>query len=673
MANLHAVDAARGRVLVAVLAAAGISVSLMQTLVIPLVPQLPTLLGTSASDASWAITATLLTGAIATPVLGRLGDMYGPKRILVACAVVLTVGSVIAALTTSLVPLIIGRGLQGFGAPVIPLGISVLRAALPAERVGSAMGLMSASLGVGGALGLPLSAVIAEHFNWHALFWCAAALGVMSAVLFALLVPEIRPVAKDRFDPLGAIGLAAALVLLLLPISKGATWGWTSATTLAMFGASVVVFVVFGWWQYRAPSPIVDMRTTLRRPVLLTNVASIAMGFGMFAMSLVGPQILQMPSATGYGLGQSMVAAGLWMAPSGLAMMISAPIAARIIATRGPKFTLLVGAVTVAAGYLSGTQLIGTAAGVLVFAVIVSVGVGFGFASLPALINSAVPVSETASANGINTLARSLGTSTSSAVMSAVLAQMTVTVGGHVLPSLNGFRTALLIAALAAVGAAVIALAIPRVTRRPDEPPAPVPQVAVSQAGDLEQTLAGLGRHMAGDPPDPAYRVLRRVEPGPATAHELGRSSTVPESELHRQLSRLVREGLLRADRAANPTQPATFSLTSKGHEVLNRHRAPRVHFLQRATADWDAGDVAALIGYVGRLTASIDRERRNRLPTSDEPETERLAVRTHRQADYRAHPGRVHHPVESRPPSPSPATRPAPEFTRGRWMNARR
>ncbi|QRY46833.1 MFS transporter [Mycolicibacterium boenickei] len=469
MSNQPTRRSASGGLLIAVLAAAGISVSLMQTLMIPLIPQLPALLDTSPANASWAITATLLTGAVATPVLGRLGDMYGPKRILVLCAVMLFAGSLIAATTTSLIPLVIGRGLQGFGAPVIPLGISVLRSALPAERVPSAMGLMSASLGVGGAMGLPLSAVIAEHFNWHALFWCSAFLGLASGILFVLLVPDLEPVSSDhRFDPIGALALGAGLVMLLLPISKGGMWGWGSVTTLGLFAAAAVTFGVFTWWQYRAPSPIVDMRTTLKRPVLLTNLSSIAVGFGMFALSLVGPQLLEMPRETGFGLGQSMIATGLWMAPGGLAMMAAAPVAARVVAARGPKIVLVIGSVIIAAGYLAGIVLLGTPVGVMVLGLIVSFGVGFAFAALPALINAAVPVSETASANSINSLARSLGTSTSSAVMTAVLAQMTITVAGHALPSLGGFRVALLIAAVAAAGAALIAMAIPKAPDRPD-------------------------------------------------------------------------------------------------------------------------------------------------------------------------------------------------------------
>lgn len=625
--------------LVAALAGAGISVSLMQTLVIPLIPQLPTLLSTSPANASWAITATLLTGAVATPVLGRLGDMYGPKRILLVCAALLVAGSVVAATTTSLIPLVVGRALQGFGAPVIPLGISVLRASLPAERVGGAMGLMSASLGVGGALGLPLSAVIAQHFDWHALFWCAAALGVMSAVLFAFLVPDIPPVSRDRFDPFGATALAAGLVALLLPISKGSTWGWASLTTLGLFAGAIVTFGVFGWWQYRAPSPIVDVRTTLRRPVLLTNLASIAVGFGMFAMSLVGPQLLQMPSETGYGLGQSMIAAGLWMAPGGLAMMVAAPLAARVVAARGPKSALVAGSAVIATGYLLGTQLLGSPMGVLVFSLVVSAGVGFAFAALPALINSAVPVSETAAANGINTLARSLGTSTSSAVMSAVLAQMTVTLAGHALPSLAGFRTALFIAAGAAIGAALIALAIPRVAAaraeaaaaHENEPatvslvPSSVTAPSQQQVRELEAALTSM--HKVGVRrwlDRPAYLIMSRIgATGRASLEDLAHGAD--RAEIGRQLTRLVRDALVRADARAGLAP--VFSLTRYGHERLQQQRAQHVQKLGRAVADWEDGDVAALIGYLERLGTTA-RSGADRPAMRDEAETERLAVR---------------------------------------------
>jgi MFS family permease len=449
-------------VLVAAMSAAGISVALTQTLIIPVLPELPTLLNTSTANATWLITATLLTAAVATPVFGRLGDMYGPKPLLVCCAIFLTAGSLLAATSTALLPLIIGRGLQGFGMPIIPLGISVLRACVPAEKVGAAMGMMSSSLGVGGALGLPLAAGIAQHFEWHALFWFSACLGVGALLLFVFMLPKVSAQSTDRFDALGTVLFAIALVTLLLPISKGGAWGWTSPVIGLLFATSLVVFAVFGFWQLRTPSPIVDLRATVRRPVLTTNLASIGVGFSLFALSLIAPLVLELPAQTGYGLGQSMLATGLWLAPGGLAMMFASQLAARVAAVRGAKFTLLLGCAMIAASYAGGPLLVASPVRVMVLNIAVSIGVGFAFSSLPALINGAVPFSETAAANGINALARSLGTSTSSAVIGAVLAGMSVSHAGHDVPTLRGIQIALLIAAAAATVAGLLALLIPR-------------------------------------------------------------------------------------------------------------------------------------------------------------------------------------------------------------------
>ncbi|CAJ1581138.1 MFS transporter [[Mycobacterium] wendilense] len=449
------------RVLIFALCASGVSVSLMQTLIIPVLPELPMLLNASAADTSWAITATLLTAAVATPVFGRLGDMYGTRRILIACALFLIAGSLLAAVTTSLLPLIIGRGLQGFGIPIIPLGISVMRSCVSPDRVGAAMGMMSASLGVGGALGLPMAAAIAQFWDWHVLFWFATGLGVAALLLFVFLVPRLPPRSADRFDPLGTVLLAGGLVTLLLPISKGAVWGWTSTLTLVLFGSSVVIFAIFTVCQLRMSSPIVDLRTTVRRPVLTTNLASIGVGMSLFGMSLIAPQILELPAETGYGLGQTMLQTGLWMAPGGVAMMLTSPVAARVAARRGYKFTLVLGCTIIAAAYLAGLQLLSSPPRLVVFSVLISIGVGFAFSSMPALINAAVPMSETAAANGINSLARALGTSISSAVVGAVLSGMTMTFAGHEVPTLAAFHTALIVAAAAAGLAALLALLIP--------------------------------------------------------------------------------------------------------------------------------------------------------------------------------------------------------------------
>ncbi|MGW4645900.1 MFS transporter [Kitasatospora sp. NPDC004289] len=469
------------RAVTGVLALAGIVAAVMQTLVVPLIGDLPALLSTSASNASWVITATLLSAAVATPVAGRLGDMYGKRRMLLVSTVPLIAGSVVCALSSSVLPMIVGRGLQGVGMGIVPLGISLLRDLLPPERLGSAIAVMSASMGVGGALGLPFSAAVAEHASWRVLFWVAAGLSALVAVLVARTVPAGRSVSSPagRFDLPGALGLGAGLVSLLLAVSKGSDWGWGSATTLGLFGTALALLLLWGVRELRTADPLVDLRVTARPQVLITNAASVLVGFAMYAQSLVVPQLLQLPEATGYGLGQSMMAMGLWMAPAGLAMMVLAPLGAKLSAAKGPKVTLAVGSLVIALGYGSAQLLLGSTWGLLLASLVCNTGVGLAYGAMPALIMGAVPPQETASANSFNTLMRSIGSSVSAAVMGVVLAQLTTDFHGRALPSEHGFRIALLIGSGVALAAAAVATAIPaarpvRAAAAPDPAPARV-------------------------------------------------------------------------------------------------------------------------------------------------------------------------------------------------------
>ncbi|MBM7365636.1 MFS transporter [Gordonia hydrophobica] len=471
---------------VAVLALAGIVVSLMQTLVIPIIPHLPEYLNAEADDTAWVITATLLAAAVATPTMGRLGDMFGKRRMLLVSIVLMTVGSVVGALSDSVLPMIVGRTLQGLAAGVIPLGISVMRDVLPKEKLAGAVAMMSASLGVGGAFGLPIAAVIAEYASWHWLFWVSAILGVVSFVVVTLVVPESPARSGGGFDFAGALTLSAALVALLLGVSKGATWGWTSSTTLACFLVAVIAFGVWGAWELRTKAPIVDLRVSARPQVLLTNIASVAFGFAMFATSMVFPQVVQLPEQTGSGLGGSMLMAGLVMAPMGIMLLVAAPVSSYITNTFGPKITLMCGAVVVAVGYFVGAFALHSEWQLVLIGIIIGIGTGLAYGAMPALIMGAVPASQTGAANSFNTLMRSLGTSFASAISGVVVAQMTVDLMGREFASGSAFTTIMLIAG----GAAVLAFAVTAVIpRQPDH--GEVLDVASETAAEVETVKVG--------------------------------------------------------------------------------------------------------------------------------------------------------------------------------------
>uniref|UniRef100_UPI0015F1119C MFS transporter n=1 Tax=Streptomyces sp. WELS2 TaxID=2749435 RepID=UPI0015F1119C len=454
-----------GGAVVPVLAFAGIVVAVMQTLLVPVIKDLPQLLDTAPSNATWVLTSTLLSGAVATPIMGRLGDLYGKRRMLVLSLAVMVVGALVSALTSELITMIVGRTLQGFAMGAIPLGIGLMRDMLPRERLGSAMALMSSSIGVGGGLALPAAALVAQHTDWHALFYGAAGLGALAILLTLLAVPESPMRAKGSFDLVGALGLSTGLVLLLLPITKGSDWGWSSGTTLGLFAGAVVVLVLWGLYELRAQAPLVDLRTTARPAVLFTNLASIMVGVAFYVVSLVLPQLLQLPTATGYGLGQSMVVAGLCVAPLGLTMMFTAPVYARLSARYGPKVTLITGLLVIAIGYGGGLGLMDAAWQTIVTSVILGAGIGLAYSSLPALIVGAVPASETGAANGLNTLMRSIGTSVSSAVVGMVLANTANNVGGVAIPTMHGFRVSFLIATAAVAVGLLLALFLPKSPR----------------------------------------------------------------------------------------------------------------------------------------------------------------------------------------------------------------
>ncbi len=458
-------------------------------MVIPLLPDFPKILGVSADDASWLVTVTLLTSAVATPIVSRLADMFGKRRMMLISMTMIVVGSLVAAIGGNFVALLIGRGLQGFAISMIPVGISIMRDELPKEKVASATALMSATLGIGSALGLPLSGLIFEHLGWPAIFWLSAIVGVLLIIAVAVVVPESSVRTRGKFDFLGAVMLSTALTAILLAISKGARWGWTSELTLLMFVIGIVTLALWFPYELRVTQPMVDLRTSAKRPVLLTNVASILVGFSMYANNLSTTQQLQMPKISGYGFELGVMAAGLCMIPAGLAMVFFAPVSANITKRFGAKITLIVGGTVLALAYIARVFLTGSIALIIISAAVVSIGTAIAYSAMPMLIMRSVPITETASANGLNSLLRSVGTSTSSAVVAAMLTSMVIPSGpGEGLPSIDAFKNIFWLASLAAVAAAAAAAFIPRRGAKPEAALRPVtpegfelPDAAVSE------------------------------------------------------------------------------------------------------------------------------------------------------------------------------------------------
>ncbi|WP_133782615.1 MFS transporter [Kribbella sp. VKM Ac-2571] len=456
--------AARPRLVLAALAFCGVLVSISQTIVVPLLPELPAITHSPPSDVSWLITVTLLTGAVFTPLLGRAGDMYGKRRVLLIALSSMVVGSLLCASSSNLSVLIVGRAFQGAAVAVVPLGISILRDELPPRRVIPSIAIMSSTLGIGAAFGIPAATLVVEYANWHTMFWINLGLGVLDIVLVLLIVPESAIRTRGRFDIFGAVGLSAFLVCLLLAVSKSSAWSTT--TIVGLSAAAILMVPLWGWYELRTKSPLVDLRVSARPAVLFTNLGALLIGFAFYANSLSTAQLVQEPTWTGYGLGESIVVSGLCLLPGGVAMVLLSPVSARISSARGPRFTLAIASVLMAAGYVVRLFTSSNVAGIVIGATVVSAGTAVAYSALPALIMHAVPVTETAAANGLNTLMRTIGQAICSTIVASVLAGVTISSGGRVAPALSAYLIVFVIAGISALVAAGLVMFIP--ARRPE-------------------------------------------------------------------------------------------------------------------------------------------------------------------------------------------------------------
>jgi Na+/melibiose symporter-like transporter len=306
------------------------------------------------------------------------------------------------------------------------------------------------------------------------MFWICAGIGVLDFALVLLIVPESAVRTRGRFDVLGGLGMSAFLVCLLLAVSKGSSWSTTA--TIGLYGGAAAIVPLWGWFELRTTSPLVDLRVSARPAVLFTNLAALLVGFSFYANSLTTAQLVQEPTWTGYGLGEPIFISGLCLLPGGLAMVLLSPVSARISAARGPRFTLVIASILMAAGYVVRLFTSGNVAGIVAGATVVSAGTAVAYSAFPALIMHAVPVTETAAANSLNTLMRTVGAAICSTIVVTVLTSVTITNANQVAPALSAYLIVFVLAGVAAMVAAGLVLLIP--VRRPVAEPMVVTEPA---------------------------------------------------------------------------------------------------------------------------------------------------------------------------------------------------
>ena len=442
----------------AILGIGALAFALAQTTVVPALTAMQHAFGVGTADITWLITAYFLAASILTPLLGRLGDMFGKERFLAIALGLFALGSLVCALSDSLGPMVAGRVLQGAGGGVFPLSFGIVRDEFPREKIPSGIALLGGIVGIGAAIGLPLGGLLVDEASYHWIFWLSAAMGVVATIATVRFVPESPIRTPGTLDVGGAAILAVGLAGVLIAVSRANQWGWGSTKTLGLVAAGLVVLAAFAAFERRHHAPLINMKTLARPAVLTTDVATLLVGFGLFGTFVLSPQMAQLPKGHEVGLGLNAFEAGLLMAPGGLAMLVVAPLVGRISERVGSKPPLLAGCLLAGAG-LTGLALFhGSALEVILGGLVLNAGVGCAFAALPNLIVGAVDAHETGDATGVNTIARNVGASLGGQVAASIIAGHTIAGG---LPADSGFEIAFLMSAGVSLAAGAFGLLIP--------------------------------------------------------------------------------------------------------------------------------------------------------------------------------------------------------------------
>jgi EmrB/QacA subfamily drug resistance transporter len=447
------------RVILTVLSLGGISYALLQSLVVPALPEIQHSLHTSESAVGWVLTAFLLSASVATPIVGRLGDMYGKERLLLIVLLALALGTLISAVASSLWLMLAGRVIQGVGGGIFPLAFAIIRDEFPAPRVPGAIGLVSSLLGIGGGAGVVFAGIVIDDLSYHWLFWFPLAAILATTFLTWRYIPESPVNTPAEVNYRAAALMSAGISGVLLAISETSTWGWGSPKTIGLFVLGAVLIVAWVLEERRSREPLVDMRMMGIRGVWTTNAVAFLIGVGMYSSFILLPELVQEPTSTGYGFGASVKTAGLFLLPATIAIVVVGQMAGILERRIGSRGSLLWGTAFALASYVLLVVARSEPAEVYVAAGLLGVGIGLSFSAMANLIVQNVRQEQTGVASGMNAVTRTLGGAFGGQVAATLLAS---NLGAGGIPTSSGFTLSFLMCAVALAGSLGFAVAVPR-------------------------------------------------------------------------------------------------------------------------------------------------------------------------------------------------------------------
>ncbi|WP_396655711.1 MFS transporter [Microbacterium sp.] len=437
--------------------------AVLQAMIIPVLPTIQHELGTSAREVSWVLSAYLMAAAVAMPVVGRLGDVHGKKRILVAVLALTAIGSLIAAFAPDIIVMIIARIIQGVGGAIVPLSLGIVRDVFPDRHTPRAVGALSALGGIGAGIGLVLAGPIVDVLGYRWLFLAPMLLTVLTVIAAIVVLPR-SPGRGGAVSWLPAPFLGAMLVAFLLATTQATSWGWLDLRTIGAYAGCVLFGAIWLAAERRVRHPLIDPQLLVAPHLRSANLVGFLLGFAMFGVYAYVPQFLQTPRSAGYGFDATVLQSGLVLTPMVLAVFAGGLLASRLERAFGARTVVVAASVVMALGLAALTVGRSDIWAVTAILAVYGLALGVNLASLSTIVVFAAPRAATAVASAINFNLRNIGGAVGAAAMATIVTADLLDGG---LPAEGGYLVGFLVFAAAMVAAAALALTIPRGSHLP--------------------------------------------------------------------------------------------------------------------------------------------------------------------------------------------------------------
>jgi predicted MFS family arabinose efflux permease len=436
-------------------------VSIISSLGAPLLVTVAQDFHTSISTAQWSLTVTLITGAVASPVLGRLGDGRRRRETIIVSLSLVTVGGVLTAVAPSFAVLLIGRAFQGVGLGLVPLTMAAARNELPREKVAPMIAILSVTTGAAAGLGYAISGLLAQAWGLRGAYWFGTIVCAFALLGVAAVLPSAAQASRARkLDWIGSVLFAVALVAVMIGLAEGSGWGWGSPRVLALLVCGVALLAVWSVQQLHGSNsaPLVELRLLRHPAVLAADACAFLLIMAMYMDLSVVTEFVQLPRSDGFGFSASVGVAGLVLIPLAVLMLAVSRMLPTFVRWVGAPAVLAVGCLIAVVGSVFFAVFHGALWEAFVMMGILGLGLGMTFAAIPGLIVQAAPAGETGSAMGFYQVVRWVGASVGSALVATVLAAHT-TSAGH--PSLGGYTMTLWISVVICAIGAVLTYVLP--------------------------------------------------------------------------------------------------------------------------------------------------------------------------------------------------------------------